>query len=174
MPPTAGPTTAQDSSLLAAPAAVATTTWSQTFAATAHQVRLARRCLTAFLNGWPLESDAVTCLSELFTNAIEHSESGNPGGHVTVRAVLTADRLHVAVQDQGGPWRQAEKAASADPGGRGLPIVTALADCWGKTSSEGSRTVWFTMAGPHGRGEHHAACPNHPPGSDAFSSEPQS
>jgi anti-sigma regulatory factor (Ser/Thr protein kinase) len=145
--PVAGPTT-QVKSSLAAPTSASPATWSQTFAATADQVRLARRGLAAFLNGWPLASDAVTCLSELVTNAIEHSESSKPGGSITVRALLTGDWLHVAVQDQGGPWRQTDAVASTDPRGRGLHIVAALADGWGKAARDGSRTVWFIMTCP--------------------------
>jgi serine/threonine-protein kinase RsbW len=138
--PAAGATQARS---LLSPASPAS--WSHTFAATADQVRLARRGLAAFLNGSPLVPDAITCLSELVTNAIEHSESGKPGGTVTVRALLTDGRLHVAVRDQGGPWQQAHPTSTTGPGGRGLHIVAALADGWGKTAGDGSRTVWFTM-----------------------------
>ena len=148
MLPAADPTTPQARSLLAAPTPASPAAWSQTFAATPDQVRLARRGLAAFLSGWPLESDAITCLSELVSNAIEHSESGKPGGTVAVRALLTGDRLHVAVRDQGGPWRRAGQTPSTDPRGRGLHVVTALADGWGKATGEGSRTVWFTMTCP--------------------------
>ena len=139
MLPIADPTT---------PQACSSNGWSQTFAATADQVCCARRGLAAYLNGWPLESDAITCLSELVTNAIEHSESGKPGGTVAVHAHLIGTRLHVTVRDQGGPWRQSRQTSSTGERGRGLTIVAALADSWGKSSGDGGRAVWFTMTCP--------------------------
>lgn len=138
----------QAGSLLAATAPESPGTWSQTFAATSGQVRHARQGLAAFLHGWALEQDAIACLSELVTNAIQHSESGKPGGTVTVSALLTKDWLHVAVQDQGGPWRPAAQPSCTDQRGQGLQIVAALAYEWGKAAAEGSRTVWFTMKLP--------------------------
>jgi hypothetical protein len=119
--------------------------WSGTYRATADQVRQTRRGLSSFLGDSPLTADAVTCLSELVANSIEHSNSRRPGGQVTVRATLTTGRLRVEVEDQGGPWRQ--PAANADsPRGRGLRIVGALSRDWGKTGDGAlSRTVWFEM-----------------------------
>jgi two-component sensor histidine kinase len=119
--------------------------WSDTYPATAEQVRRARQGLTRFLNGSPLAADAATCLSEVMTNSIEHSNSRAPGGQVTVHATLTTGRLRVEVEDQGGPWLQAA-AQSDGPHGRGLRIVAALSHAWGKTG-EGvrSRIVWFEM-----------------------------
>ncbi len=38
-------------------------------------------------------------LSELATNAVVHSRSGQPGGTFTVRAELGAQRLRVEVRD---------------------------------------------------------------------------
>jgi anti-sigma regulatory factor (Ser/Thr protein kinase) len=122
--------------------------WSDTFPATPDQVRCARRGLTGFLDGSRLTADAVTCLSELVTNSIEHSESRVPGGQVTVRATLADGRLRVEVEDQGGPWCPAATHAEG-PGGRGLRIVAALSREWGKTAeSARPRTVWFEMGGP--------------------------
>ncbi|HEV2376456.1 MAG TPA: ATP-binding protein [Streptosporangiaceae bacterium] len=119
--------------------------WSDTFPATPEQVRHARRGLTSFLDGSPITADAVTCLSELVTNSIEHSESRAPGGQVTVRATLAAGRLRVEVEDQGGPWCPVTTNAGG-LGGRGLRIVAALSRDWGKTAQKArSRTVWFEM-----------------------------
>ena len=38
------------------------------------------------------------------TNATLHSRSREPGGHFTVRADLSEDRIRVEVRDQGGEW----------------------------------------------------------------------
>ncbi|HEV2376812.1 MAG TPA: ATP-binding protein [Streptosporangiaceae bacterium] len=142
MLPGADPTTPP--AMLTATRAIRAATWSQTFPATPDQVRITRQGMAAFLGGWPLTTDAVTCLSELVTNAIEHSRSGRPGGHITVQATLTAAHLDVAVQDQGGPWQQEHNQDGLR--GRGLHIVAALTDCWGRTDdSTGTRTVWFHL-----------------------------
>lgn len=119
--------------------------WSGTYRATADQIRHARLGLSSFLGDSPLTADAVTCLSELVANSIEHSNSRRPGGQVTVRATLATGRLRVEVEDQGGPWGQ--PATNADsPRGRGLHIVGALSWAWGKTGNGArSRTVWFEM-----------------------------
>jgi len=120
--------------------------WSDTYPATAGQVRHARRDLTGFLGDAPLAADAATCLSELMTNSIKHSHSRSPGGTVTIRATLTGGRLRVEVEDQGGPWNPPPTQPDS-PRGRGLSVVAALSDKWGKTGGgTRSRTVWFELA----------------------------
>lgn len=120
-------------------------TWSATLAATPSQVRHARTGLAAFLGCSLLTPDAVTCVSELVTNSIQHSNSREPGGTITVRAALAAGQLRVEVEDQGGHWRQPAHGAGS-LSGRGLHIVAALAQAWGKTGDgTHSCTVWFTM-----------------------------
>ena len=118
-------------------------TCSQTFSATASQVSRARRFLACHAGHLPLADDAAVCLSELVTNAIQHSNSAQPGGHVTVRLTLTPATLRVEVSDQGGPW--APHPSTNDQRGRGLHIVGQLATCWGTTPTVTGRTVWFTI-----------------------------
>jgi serine/threonine-protein kinase RsbW len=90
--------------------------------------------------------DALLCLSELITNAILHSRSGEPGGHFTVRAVLHGSHLRVDVRDQGGPWLQPEPSSTEQKNGRGLLIIGQLATAWGRTSTEpAGRAVWFEI-----------------------------
>lgn len=110
------------------------------------QIRHARALLTGFLNGWPAADDAVLLVSELVTNAIQHSHSARPGGCLTVSAILAADCLRVEVEDDGGPWQP--QPPSDGLRGRGLAIVAALAH-WGVTGDgDGSRTVWFELPCP--------------------------
>ncbi|WP_036555384.1 ATP-binding protein, partial [Nocardiopsis sp. CNT312] len=46
--------------------------------------------------------DAVLCASELFANAVDHSRSGEPEGHVIRTLTMPAeDRLRVGVIDDG-------------------------------------------------------------------------
>jgi two-component sensor histidine kinase len=66
----------------------------------------------------------ILCLSELATNAIRHSASGQPGGTFTVTTDMRHDGVILAVRDAGGPW---QPGASPDGRMHGLGIVAELA-----------------------------------------------
>jgi len=91
-------------------------------------VSQARCFLASLLVGSPAVSDALVCLSELATNAIQHSNSRRPGGTFTVRVSLHPGCLRVEVEDEGGPWLPRHHGDRQ--GGRGLQIVSALATGW--------------------------------------------
>ncbi|WP_155057305.1 ATP-binding protein [Streptomyces blattellae] len=96
--------------------------------------------------------DAVLILSELLSNACKH---GRPlgdalAGDGDVRAAWRVDRrgrLTVEVTDGGGPTRPAPATPSVTAhGGRGLNIITALADDWGvRDDARGEVTVWVVV-----------------------------
>jgi anti-sigma regulatory factor (Ser/Thr protein kinase) len=96
--------------------------------------------------------DAVLILSELLSNACKH---GRPlgdalAGDGDVRAAWRVDgggRLTVEVTDGGGPTRPAPATPSVTAhGGRGLNIITALADDWGvRNDARGEVTVWVVV-----------------------------
>jgi anti-sigma regulatory factor (Ser/Thr protein kinase) len=96
--------------------------------------------------------DAVLILSELLSNACKH---GRPlgdalAGDGDVRCawrVDTGGRLTVEVTDGGGPTRPAPATPSVTArGGRGLNIITALADDWGvRDDTRGEVTVWVVV-----------------------------
>ncbi|MEU8652855.1 ATP-binding protein [Streptomyces sp. NPDC048737] len=96
--------------------------------------------------------DAVLILSELLSNACKH---GRPlgdalAGDGDVRAAWRVDpagRLVVEVTDGGGPTRPAPATPSVTAhGGRGLNIITALADDWGvRDDARGEVTVWVVV-----------------------------
>jgi anti-sigma regulatory factor (Ser/Thr protein kinase) len=67
-------------------------------------------------------SDAVVIVSELVSNAVEHSGSLR----VQVEIATGRGQLHISVRDRG---RRAANPGPSDPAerGRGLPIVRALA-----------------------------------------------
>ncbi|HEV2376722.1 MAG TPA: ATP-binding protein [Streptosporangiaceae bacterium] len=120
-------------------------TAARTFPATLDQVRQARRFLADVLAGCAVADDAVLCLSELATNAVRHSGSARPGGQFTVHVTVNADWLLVEIEDGGGTWQEATSGQEC-PNGRGLRIVEALTDVWGKTGDGvSSRMVWFQM-----------------------------
>lgn len=128
-------------------AATPVITWARTFPAIPAQVAEARRFLAGLLDAGPAADDAVLCLSELASNAAQHSRSGQPGGSFTVRVRLDGAELRVAVADGGGRWDSAGTAD--DQHGRGLTIVTALARAWGvRDTSDGGRAVWFELTLP--------------------------
>jgi len=96
--------------------------------------------------------DAVLILSELLSNACRH---GRPlgdelAGDGDVRAAWRVDArgcLTVEVTDGGGPTRPVPATPSVTAhGGRGLNIITALADDWGvRDDAPGEVTVWVVV-----------------------------
>lgn len=103
--------------------------------------------------------DAVLILSELLSNACRH---GRPLGRHTdvgdgdIRAAWRVDRaggLTVEVTDGGGPTRPVPATPSVTArGGRGLNIISALAEEWGvRDSSSGEVTVWVLVNEGHDR-----------------------
>jgi anti-sigma regulatory factor (Ser/Thr protein kinase) len=125
-------------------AAVPLIAWSRVFSGTPEQVREARRFLADILAGQPVTGDALLCLSELVSNAVLHSHSGEPGGQFTVRVEMNENVLHVEVVDAGGLW--AGVGAGDEQHGRGLNIVSQLARAWGRDGdSETGWTVWYEL-----------------------------
>ncbi|MGW1187854.1 ATP-binding protein [Streptomyces sp. NPDC002559] len=116
--------------------------------------------------------DAVLILSELLSNACRH---GRPLGRHTdvgdgdIRAAWRVDRaggLTVEVTDGGGPTRPVPATPSVTArGGRGLNIISALADEWGvRDSSSGEVTVWVLVNEGHDVDEGHDRAPSGLPG----------
>uniref|UniRef100_A0AAU3GUI8 ATP-binding protein n=1 Tax=Streptomyces sp. NBC_01401 TaxID=2903854 RepID=A0AAU3GUI8_9ACTN len=103
--------------------------------------------------------DAVLILSELLSNACRH---GRPlgqhpeTGDGDIRAAWRVDRrgdLTVEVTDGGGPTRPVPATPSVTArGGRGLNIISALAQEWGvRDDAVGEVTVWALVSAGHGR-----------------------
>jgi serine/threonine-protein kinase RsbW len=79
----------------------ALSSWARAFPGVPRQVGLARRFVSALLEGSPLRDDAVIVISELFTNALQHTDSGQPGGLVVVQVSRWRQGVRIAVTDQG-------------------------------------------------------------------------
>ena len=128
------------------------TSAERSFAGQMSQAAAARRFVAGLLNGSPLADDAVTVTSELVTNALLHSRSGQPGGHLTVRVDHALDSVVIAVTDQGScvePARLPQQRpvdGAWHERGRGLLIVCNVALRWEILSDERSTTVRAELA----------------------------
>jgi serine/threonine-protein kinase RsbW len=122
-------------------------------------VAVARRRVLDLLGTWQVNedccSDAQLLVSELVTNAVRHTGSQKIGCEVR----LTAGRLRVEVTDQGGGARPFPPPVDGTPdmdgeNGRGLLLVSVLADEWGirtdgpDDSPERGHTVWVELPCP--------------------------
>jgi serine/threonine-protein kinase RsbW len=101
----------------------------------------ARTAAAKTLAGYPAADDAVLALSEMVTNAIQHSRSGLPNGTLEVRLTVTAASVLAEVLDSGplGVPAITSREAFAERG-RGLVLVEALTRAWG---SDGAGLWWF-------------------------------
>ena len=91
--------------------------------------------------------DLMVC--EIATNAVRHTNSGLPGGGVRVSVLVSATRLRVEVQDEGGARARPivpPQRNGLSESGRGLMIVDGLADRWGIVDGEDGVSVWFEVA----------------------------
>jgi len=123
--------------------------WARTFRGTPASVSQARRFAGELLAGCPAREVLLMCVSELCTNAIAHSASGN-GGVFIVQVSCPRDGVAwVAVTDEGGPSVPAIRALDmmAD-GGRGLALVAACTSRWGHADAHPGRTVWAEASWP--------------------------
>lgn len=93
--------------------------------------------------------------SELAGNAIQHSESGGPGGRFTLQVADHQDRWQIRVIDEGGPiephicelasiesLEDLDKLGEEAEAGRGLAMVAAVSSAWGVLGDHTSRVVW--------------------------------
>lgn len=110
------------------------------------QVAGARGLVTAALgHDHPLYDDCVLLTSELATNAILHSRSGD-GGWFTVSVHCAGPLVRVLVKDGGSSGPPC--ACSTEPqatSGRGLPLIEALSHRWGFVRESGATAVWFEL-----------------------------
>jgi serine/threonine-protein kinase RsbW len=109
------------------------------------QVPEARRFVKWVLEGCPVIDDAILCVSELATNALQHSASGH-GGEFEITVQQGQSCARVAVSDNGSRDKPVVCASDdASEQGRGLAMVTLVASRWGESGNESGRTVWFEL-----------------------------
>ncbi|MBE7187423.1 SpoIIE family protein phosphatase [Jatrophihabitans endophyticus] len=104
-------------------------------------VSVARDWTTGVLRGWDvptaLVEDAELIVSELVTNAIVH---GTPP--VEVRLRLGGGRVLMEVLDSAVTTPQLRHAKPTDDHGRGLFIMSVLAERWGTRPTVNGKSVW--------------------------------
>ena len=110
------------------------------------QIGQARKFIAAFLTSCPAADNVVLLASELASNAVTHSASGQPGGTFTVRAEATgAGHVLVEVEDQGGRWDG--NIGCAEPP-HGLFLLRELSTACGARRGGQGWITWFTIASP--------------------------
>ena len=125
--------------------ALAMPSWARAFPGTPRQAGAARRFVASLLDGSPLCDDAVVVVSELFTNALLHTNSGKPGGLVVVQVTRWTLGVRVAVTDQGsakqpviGDGSSCQEDAES---GHGLYLVSSLSEHLGWHDDPSGRTI---------------------------------
>lgn len=125
--------------------------WARTFRGMPASVPEARRFVAELLAGCPARETLMTCVSELCTNAIAHTASGQ-GGVFIVEVDCSRDGVaRVAVTDEGSD--SAPAAGTLDlmaEGGRGLAMVAACTSRWGFADAHPGRIVWAEASWPVG------------------------
>ncbi|WP_051812291.1 SpoIIE family protein phosphatase, partial [Kitasatospora sp. MBT63] len=111
------------------------------------QVRHARRLVREQLAAWRLTAltDTVELLvSELVTNAVRVARAD------VQLQLIRVDKLLVEVSDDNHNLPSLEPAESMDENGRGLNLVSKLAERWGTARKAVGKVVWFELALPRG------------------------
>lgn len=113
---------------------------------------LSRQFVARTLSGWAADEvidEAVLLASELVTNAVVHA-----GTDVAVTCLLLSEGVQVEVTDHHPvrplPSPPAEVPESSE-GGRGLQLVSQIAQAWGVDYAAGSKRTWFRLPLSPGR-----------------------
>ncbi|MFC8346172.1 ATP-binding protein [Streptomyces sp. NPDC057280] len=113
----------------------------------------ARALLRAQAADWKLPDaitdTAVLLLSELMTNAYRHAHV-SPGREIRIRCALDdgdGHSLHVSVTDASDTMPTFRNPSPEDESGRGLILLTLLADEWGTAPRPHGvgKTIWFSL-----------------------------
>lgn len=123
--------------------------WARAFPGTPGHVGEARRFVAHLLQGSPFHDDAMLVLSELFTNAVLHTESGKPGGLVTVQIARWRHGVRIAVTDQGSLSQPVIRDPTGSGGpaesGNGLYLAAHLAGHLAWHDDPSGRTIAATL-----------------------------
>jgi len=116
---------------------------------TPESVRAARQLAREVLgDGHPAFETTLLLISELVTNSVLHSRSGEPDGRVTVVLCSGPAGILIQVSDDGGPSEPHVSPICGDGAehGYGLLLVDALAERWGSICSPEGRVTWCRVS----------------------------
>jgi anti-sigma regulatory factor (Ser/Thr protein kinase) len=128
--------------------------WGRDFPGDAGQAREVRRWIEDLLPECDVLADLLLVASELSTNAIRHTRSGQAGGRFSVSVEWTWELARVVIGDQGSsmvPLVGVGMDDATGESGRGLRLVDQLADAWGTAGHLAGRVVWADIQW-HARG----------------------
>jgi anti-sigma regulatory factor (Ser/Thr protein kinase) len=105
-------------------------------------VTLARHRLNDFLHDVPqaIRDLAALLVSELTTNVVHHTDTS-----FSLRADVTSFALRVEVADGSVEPPVVKRPTPGEIGGRGLLLVSQLADQWGTAPLPEGKLVWFEL-----------------------------
>lgn len=124
------------------------------FTSTPRGARLARRLVSHRLNDWghpyttPINETLTLITAELTANAVQHGHV--PGRDFHLNLALAEHVFRIEVTDTRAEKEPPSSAPPLDPtseSGRGLHLVTALADDWGITPRPAApgKTIWAEL-----------------------------
>jgi anti-sigma regulatory factor (Ser/Thr protein kinase) len=127
------------------------TQWRRVFRGEGRQLGVLRQWLASLLPPGPARDDLVLVATELASNALCHTASGQDGWFA-VEVTLCQSAVRIGVTDSGGPARPRVIDDPAAERGRGLLLVGALAVRTGVSGAGKGRLVWADVSwddGPH-------------------------
>lgn len=119
--------------------------WRRVFPGEGRQLATLRRWLGSLLPDCPSRDDAISVATELASNALCHTASGQ-GGRFGVEITRHAAVVRVAVADSGGPGEPCVIEDPAAEHGRGLLLVRGLSVRTGVAGDQRGRLVWADIA----------------------------
>ncbi len=87
-----------------------------------------------------LVEDALLCVSELVTNALQASCE-----YVCINVGIDLGRVRIVVTDDARGWPTMKRPGPNDPNGRGLMIIDAIAESWGVERIGPNKAVWAEL-----------------------------
>jgi anti-sigma regulatory factor (Ser/Thr protein kinase) len=119
--------------------------WRRQFPGDPRQLRVMRRWLASLLPGCPALDDLALAATELASNAIRHTASGQ-GGQFAVEVTRSRGMVRVAVTDGGAADEPRVIDDPLSEHGRGLRAVGGLSERMGVSGGHLGRRVWADIA----------------------------
>lgn len=121
--------------------------WSREFPGEPELVGLVRSWVAGLLPACDPLDDLLMFASELGTNAVTHTRSGQPGGRFTVEVTWSPKAARVVVGDQGSDEVPVCPMNAGDPeafleSGRGLLMIDMMSAAWGIVGDATARWLW--------------------------------